>query len=608
MDPLSAVASVIAVIQLTQVVSRVLKGYFSTAREARKDIDSLFSSITSLELILVEVSQIANNQHSEDLAASLEHPGGPLQLLKAELEILRVILKAPRAPQSKGSLGTLVQSLQWPFKKGEVEKFLSAIERHKSTLNANLGFGMLDLQIKDLDILTSIQADIKNAQSDREHQAIIRWLSNSIPDPSQEHNAAIEKHVEGTGAWLILSQEVKTWAATGNSFIWFNGGSGSGKTILCSTLIESLKTRCRFRRQSVTAVVYWYFSFANKQTQNLSNFLRSIVRDLCSKVLIISKVVHDLWSDLNNGQQLPSKGKLLEMIRVLAKSFDSVYLVIDGVDEFPRSNRRELLDAIQRLASDEFPSLHMFVASRPEGDLREAFEEISETSAYYSNVTARASHFKEDINKYLDARMQSRSCNKWQAEEKSKITSSLATQADGMFRLVALQMDKLNTLLSRSKRREAMTTLPKSLNHCYDRLMEDIDESNHGIAQKALTWLLFSARPLTLAELAEAIMVKSTEPYFVAAERFDDENCILTIIPAGFVRLVFDDRSRSWDYMHSKELVETTRRGDANGKSFQSSPTVQLAHQSVKDYLLSSRVSGQRFIMEHTSARNLMRE
>lgn len=178
--------------------------------------------------------------------------------------------------------------------------------------------------------------------------------------------------------------------------------------------------------------MYWYFSFANKETQNVSSFLRSIVRDLCSKVLIVSKVVHDLWSDMNNGQQLPSKVNLLEMIRVLAKSFDSVYLVIDGVDEFPRSNRRELLDAIQRLASDDFPSLHIFVASRPEGDLREAFEEISETSAYYSNVTARASHFKEDINKYLDARMQSRSCNKWQAEEKSKIASSLATKADGM--------------------------------------------------------------------------------------------------------------------------------------------------------------------------------
>jgi len=126
-------------------------------------------------------------------------------------------------------------------------------------------------------------------------------------------------------------------------------------------------------------------------------FLRSIVRDLCSKVLTIPKIVQGLWSDLNNGQQLPSKGNLLEMIRVLAKGFDSVYLVIDGVDEFPRSNRGELLEAIQRLASDEFPSLRIFVASRPEGDIREAFDEISAGSAYYSIVTARASQVDEDI-------------------------------------------------------------------------------------------------------------------------------------------------------------------------------------------------------------------
>lgn len=222
MEPLSAVASVIAVIQLTQAVSTVLKAYFSSAREARKDIDSLFSSITSLELILKEFSQVAKSRYSEDLAASFEPSSGPLQLLKTELGTLRVSLKAPRAPNE--NLKTLVQSLKWPFKKGEVEKCLGAIERHKSTLAANLGFGLLDLQMQDLDIITSIQEDIKKAQGDREHQTIIRWLSDSIPDPSQEQNAAVEKHVEGTSTWLISTHAVKTWASTGKSFIWFEGG------------------------------------------------------------------------------------------------------------------------------------------------------------------------------------------------------------------------------------------------------------------------------------------------------------------------------------------------------------------------------------------------
>jgi len=41
MDPLSGVASVIAVVQLTQLICGILKGYFHDVREARADIDRI---------------------------------------------------------------------------------------------------------------------------------------------------------------------------------------------------------------------------------------------------------------------------------------------------------------------------------------------------------------------------------------------------------------------------------------------------------------------------------------------------------------------------------------------------------------------------------------
>jgi len=103
-------------------------------------------------------------------------------------------------------------------------------------------------------------------------------------------------------------------------------------------------------------------------------------------------------------------------------------------------------------------------------------------------------------------------------------------------------------------------------------------------------------------------VIRSSEPYFDAAERFDDESSILTIIPAGFVKVLFVDRLQNSDYVHSKELIRTTRRYAANRKGSQSSPTVQLAHQTVKECLLSSRVASQRFTAEPVAARTLMRE
>jgi len=103
-----------------------------------------------------------------------------LEQLKLELEGIQVALKALK---SKGRLAPLIKSLQWPLKRDEVFKAVEAIEGHKSTLNANLGCEILcvqssisqlrilgltvnsTLQIRDLNILTSIQDDIKHAQS-----------------------------------------------------------------------------------------------------------------------------------------------------------------------------------------------------------------------------------------------------------------------------------------------------------------------------------------------------------------------------------------------------------------------------------------------------------
>jgi predicted transcriptional regulator len=88
------------------------------------------------------------------------------------------------------------------------------------------------------------------------------------------------------------------------------------------------------------------------------------------------------------------------------------------------------------------------------------------------------------------------------------------------FRLVSLQLERLSTLRSRAKRREAIQVLPKTLDDFYHRLLEDIDDNNRDILKKALIWLLLSARPLTVAELAEAVIVSPTRPFFDPDERF----------------------------------------------------------------------------------------
>ncbi|CZR62743.1 uncharacterized protein PAC_12640 [Phialocephala subalpina] len=601
MDPLSGVASVVAVVQLAQLICGVLKEYFHKVREARADIDRMFTTIKSLERILAQAEKIAKRPHTNDVEIFLVDLSGPIGQLKGELDRIRRRLEAPSL---KGRLGGLVQSLRWPFRNKEVEKSVQIIEQHKSTLSANLGFQILDFQINHFDIVTSIQQDIKHAQDDRDRKLLVRWLADSVPDPSREHNAARNKYEEGTGSWLIDSVELRSWSSTSNSFLWLSGGPGAGKSMLCSTVIESLKARCRWQKHSISVVAYWYFSFASKETQSISNFLCSIARDLCSKVSTMPKVVEDLWSDANNGQQRPSVPDLLNMLRALLPNFNHAFLVVDAADEYPKTQRGCLLRTIQSLSSLNMECLHLLVVSRPEADIHRSFKEIGRIAGGFREIKVQGIRVQRDIEKYLDHILRSTPFRNWNPGEKREIKSILTSQADDMFRLVSLQLERLGTLPSRAKRREALKMLPKSLDDFYHGLLEGVNDDNLGVLKKALNWLLLSARPLTVAELAEAVIISPDRPFLDPEERFDDEHYILAILPGGFVRILSETSDRG--NFEGSGAEEENDKSHRNPDRF--SLTVQLAHQSVKDYLLSTRVARQEFRVDRISACNMLKE
>lgn len=87
----------IAVVQLTQAISLALKVYYRGAREAWAEVNRLYSTIYSLELVLKQVGDIANNNHGGKLQNLLTHPSGPLEQLKLEVEGIQGALKAVKS-------------------------------------------------------------------------------------------------------------------------------------------------------------------------------------------------------------------------------------------------------------------------------------------------------------------------------------------------------------------------------------------------------------------------------------------------------------------------------------------------------------------------------
>lgn len=65
----------------------------------------------------------------------------------------------------------------------------------------------------------------------------------------------------------------------------------------------------------------------------------------------------------------------------------------------------------------------------------------------------------------------------------------------------------------------ALKTLPKSLDETYAQILLNIDELYREDACKVLQWLAFSARPVTLAEVAEALTINIDDEHHLNSHR-----------------------------------------------------------------------------------------
>src|SRR4051794_39469840 len=82
------------------------------------------------------------------------------------------------------------------------------------------------------------------------------------------------------------------------------------------------------------------------------------------------------------------------------------------------------------------------------------------------------------------------------------------------FRWAVCQLDSLRKCLTINQIRKELNTLPKTLDETYDRILLSIDECNRENAIKILRWLAFTARPVTLEEIAEMLAVAISGPPF----------------------------------------------------------------------------------------------
>lgn len=254
------------------------------------------------------------------------------------------------------------------------------------------------------------------------YQKIVAWLKPS--DPWTNHESARKLHEQQTGEWLLHTNEYQSWKAGLDQYLWLYGGPGCGKTVLCSTAIEDMKTYCEGKSNVGHAV--FYFSFSDERKQSYDDLLRSLVAQLGRNEPALS-MLQQLY-DKFDGKSL-GYGELEKVLHAAIAAYDQVFCHLDALDESPEANgvRQCTIKSIERILQ-QAPNAHLIATSRNELGIREFMDRLDAKSVYLTNKEVDL-----DIRRYISTQLvHNPKLARLDAATKDLVEKTLTEKANGM--------------------------------------------------------------------------------------------------------------------------------------------------------------------------------
>ncbi|KAF9237451.1 hypothetical protein BU15DRAFT_75996 [Melanogaster broomeanus] len=498
MDVLAAAATVIQLLQVTAQVSTALGKYVSAVKGAESSRSKLIDQITLISAATRAIESIVLNsppssrtpEQQAFLTEWFRSDGSPAQC-KKELNDLLIWLHGEAGGEKKTRI---LKKLMWPLRENRIQTSIRVIREHMPYFHC----------ILSIDNSNRIQEITSIITSEREHTAkrkLLEWLDGL--DCTAKHESTREQRQRTTGEWLFNEHLYMQWRGCSFGLLWLSGKAGAGKSVLASTVIDSLSSGLA----DDETLAYFYCDFRNPRSTSTMEILRSLTTQLLwnSNIDWLSSFPELVMRNERGTGPPVNITTLSDLLRRAAKLHQRPMIVIDALDEC--EDLPKLLDALVKLDK----ACRLFVTSRPlhstNGVLLARLSSIS--------LNDRVDAVCKDMYFHISTELESRDRLKILSHDlRVEIRDALMKKADGMFRWVQCQLDRLNGCWSLGDLREVLDTLPTTLYDTYDRMLCAIDKMEFGgrVARRALVWLVTTLHPLALSQLAEALTISCDNP------------------------------------------------------------------------------------------------
>ncbi|KAI0039856.1 hypothetical protein FA95DRAFT_970468 [Auriscalpium vulgare] len=413
---------------------------------------------------------------------------------------------------------------------------------------------------------------------ERKRKLLERLEKSAYAECDTKHEACrrvLSKHLDA-GRWLLNRSEFAIWAkgpVSSSGMLWLRGKAGAGKTILSSIVVNSISAQLAEGK----IVAYFYCQFDDPQK-------RSDPR------IVIGTLLHQVVSQLPADDRYipaldsssPDLDALRDALSSIARQTNSVYLIVDSLDEFDDSSRWKLVQALKRLSHDAkvFVTSRDLLPSQYQDDTLSLLRDVPVIPADPEHVSGDIINFVERNVRFIEENGMDNSDDPEPPLKvaslalRDEIRKVLLERADGMFLYVRLQILHLRRQGTEHELRDALQSLPSGISATFIRALQDIEAlppQRRERVRRLFRWLACTPRPAMFKNILDAVVIDDM------GDTWDKSKCITR--PSSLLEdcgnLV---KTELPSYYLPLEMTDATRLLQS---------TIQFVHASVKEFLVS---------------------